>query len=295
MSLGVRFSRLPRGLSHRLLPALRYTNLMRAVEMHHLARWTHQVQGWRVLDVGCGHGLYSLSFPQRDAYLLGCDLLPADLHTADEISQGMGLDGRADFVAADAARLPVPEGAFDLVVCNCVLEHVVDDQSALAGMYRALKPGGLLYLSVDNAKHDLVLGFSERLSPRAKSLLLKTEVASAPTVRQGLDDYLARTYSVQRRYRGEDLEATLRRLGFEIVDRRGYFASLGAAHYEAFHLCRGIDPQRGLGRLAYMLTSLILYPFVLLADNPQDQEGYGLILAARKTHSEPAPSKAGGS
>lgn len=295
MSLGLRFSRLPRRLSRWLLPVLRYANLMRAVEMHHLARWTREVQGWQVLDVGCGHGLYSLSFPQRDAALLGCDLSPTDLHAADQISQGLGLDGQAAFVAADAARLPVPEGAFDLVVCNCVLEHVVDDQSALAGMYRALKPGGLLYLTVDNAEHGLALGFSERLSPRAKSLLLKPKVARASTVREGLDDYLAQTYSVQRRYRREDLEARLQGLGFEIVDQRSYFSSLGAAHHETFHLWRGIDSQRSLGRLAYMISSLVLYPLVLLVDTPQKPDGYGLILVARKVHLGHALSKVEGS
>ena len=278
----MRFSRLPRGISRRLYPILRYTNLMRAVEMRHLAPWVRQVAGWWVLDVGCGHGLYSMTFALRNAYLCGCDLAPSDLRAAYLTAQGLGLAGQASFLAADGANLPLPENAFDLVVCNCVLEHIVEDQQALAGMARALRPGGLLYLTVDNAEHRLVLGFLERLPPRAKRLILRPEVSGEATVAQDLDDYTAAIYHVQRRYHGDELVSRLEALGLEVVDRQAYLTSLGAAHYEAFHLLRGLNTQRGWGRMLYMVSSLILYPFVVLADSRQRQQGYGLVLVARK-------------
>ena len=95
MSLGVRFSRLPRDVSRRLYPILRYANLMRALEMRHLAPWVRQVEGWRVLDVGCGHGLYSMDFALRNAHLYGCDLALSDLRDAHLTAQGMGLEGQS--------------------------------------------------------------------------------------------------------------------------------------------------------------------------------------------------------
>ena len=106
MNLGVWFSRWPRPIADRVYPVLRYANLMRAVEMSHLAPWIGEVRGWRVLDVGCGHGLYSLGFARRDADLLGCDLSASDLGAAHETATGMGLDGKAGFAMADAAALP---------------------------------------------------------------------------------------------------------------------------------------------------------------------------------------------
>lgn len=281
MNLGVQFSRLPRPISWGLYPILRYTNLMRALEMRHLGPWSREVQGQRVLDVGCSHGLYSLDFARRDAFLIGCDLSASDLQAAHQTAKGMGLDHRAAYMLANGSGLPLPENTFDLIVCNCVLEHIVDDYNALCGMYRSLRPGGVLYLTVDNAEHDLALGFLERLSPRAKTLLLRPEVAGAPTLAQGLDDYLADRYAVQRRYSREDLEAELKDIGFDLLDGRGYLSSLAAVHYEAFHLFRGLDPQRVLGRLAYMMTSLLFYPFAVLLD--RSHRGYGLVLVARKT------------
>ena len=292
MSLGVWFSRLPRPVSRLIYPILRYTNLMRAVEMHHLAPWVDDVAGWRVLDVGCGHGFYSLEFALHDASLDGCDLSASDLRAAHQTAQGIGLDGRATYLLADGAILPLTADLYDLVVCNCVLEHIVDDHSALLGMYRVLKPSGLLYLTVDNADHELTLSFLENLSPATKARLLRPEVANAPSVAQGLDDSLAVTYDVQRRYYGDLLADELQGLGFDVLDQHAYLTRLGALHFEVFHLFRGLDPNRGIGRLVYMLTSLLIYPIVVLADRSEQQRGYGLVFTARKTgptDSQPAP------
>lgn len=288
MSLGVWFSRLPRPVSRLIYPILRFTNLMRAVELRYLGPWVGDVRGWRVLDVGCGHGFYSLEFALHEACLDGCDLAPSDLRAAQQSAQGVGVDGRATYLLADGATLPLAADLYDLVVCNCVLEHIVDDHSALAGMYRVLKPGGLLYLTVDNADHDLALGFLEDLSPKTKSRLLRPEVASAPTVGQGLDDHLAALYDVQRRYHGDTLADELRGLGFEVLDQHAYLSRLGALHFETFHLFRGLGISRGIGRLLYMLTSLLLYPFVVLVDRPEYQRGYGLVYAARKAEATDA-------
>ena len=45
-------------------------------------------------------------------------------------------------VHADVTELPFEDETFDLVVCNHVLEHVVDDRSAVREVFRVLRPGG---------------------------------------------------------------------------------------------------------------------------------------------------------
>jgi ubiquinone/menaquinone biosynthesis C-methylase UbiE len=242
-----------------------------------MAPWVQQVSGWRVLDVGCGHGLYSLDLVRRDASLVGCDLQHTALTDARRTAQGLGLNGRALFLAADGAALPVPQQRFDLVVCNCVLEHIADDHAALVAMARVLRPGGLLYLSVDNADHGLALGFLERVR-----WLLRPEIAAAATVPEGLDARLDDFYSVLRRYHRCDLEQVLSELNLTILDSRPYLAGVGAAHYEAFHALRGLDPNRGLGRLLYMLSSLLLYPLAAWSDGQPEAQGHGLAIVARK-------------
>jgi 2-polyprenyl-3-methyl-5-hydroxy-6-metoxy-1,4-benzoquinol methylase len=46
--------------------------------------------------------------------------------------------------------LAVEDAAFDVVLCNQVLEHVPDDRSAFLELHRVLRPGGLLIVGVPN-------------------------------------------------------------------------------------------------------------------------------------------------
>lgn len=282
MSLGVRFAQLPGPVARRLLPWLRYLNLMRALELRLLAPWVRAVDSWRVLDVGCGHGLYSLPLAARGASLWGCDLGLDSLGDAERTARGLALGERTLFLAADGSELPVVAGEFDLVICNCVLEHIADDQAALAAMARSLRRGGLLFLSVDNADHGLALGVLERLPARLKAGLLRRQVVTAATVEAGLDARLDDLYAVLRRYRQPDLAARLRALGLDVLDSRPYLSGVGAIQYELFHALRGLSLERGLGRILYMLSSVLLYPLAAWSDDRRDAQGHGLAFVARK-------------
>ena len=45
-------------------------------------------------------------------------------------------------VKADICDLPFEDNTYDVVFCNHVLEHIVDDKKAMSELYRVLKPGG---------------------------------------------------------------------------------------------------------------------------------------------------------
>lgn len=46
-------------------------------------------------------------------------------------------------VKADICNLPFEDNAFDIIFCNHVLEHIVDDKKAMQELYRVLKPKGM--------------------------------------------------------------------------------------------------------------------------------------------------------
>ena len=50
--------------------------------------------------------------------------------------------------AMDICEIPRPDGAFDVVHCSHVLEHVPDDRKAIAEFFRTLRPGGWAILNV---------------------------------------------------------------------------------------------------------------------------------------------------
>lgn len=56
-------------------------------------------------------------------------------------------------VQADICDLPFSDDAFDLIICNHVLEHIPNDTRAMKELYRILKPGGKAILQVPYDKN----------------------------------------------------------------------------------------------------------------------------------------------
>ncbi len=104
-------------------------------------RWTG-LQGQRVLDVGCGVGMYTEAFLRHTPHVFGV-----------EIERERALEAReraAGVVEASAGRLPFRDAAFDVVFSHEVLEHVDDDRSCVEEMVRVARPGGRLLIFVPN-------------------------------------------------------------------------------------------------------------------------------------------------
>lgn len=102
---------------------------------------------------GCGslerHRLLWMAFSRRGLLEKGGRLL----HVAPESSLARVLSGKFDYIsvdldgknamrAMDIRALDFPEGYFDLIICNHVLEHVKEDRKAISELYRVMKPGG---------------------------------------------------------------------------------------------------------------------------------------------------------
>jgi len=107
------------------------------------------LKGARALDVGCGGGLLSEALARAGADVTGIDLAPAVLDVArlHLHESGLTVDYRETSVEALAAEMP---GAFDVITCMEMLEHVPDPASVIRACATLLKPGGKLFLSTLN-------------------------------------------------------------------------------------------------------------------------------------------------
>ncbi len=97
----------------------------------------------RVLDIGCGAGFLSRELADRGHTVMGADLSLGSLRVAP------GGPGRG-YLAADAYRLPFPDGCFDAVCALDFLEHVSAPGRVVAEAARVLRPGGLFFFHTFN-------------------------------------------------------------------------------------------------------------------------------------------------
>ncbi len=95
--------------------------------------WLDARPGERILDLGCGDGALTLEIARSGADVLGIDSSPSQIAAA----RGLGLEAEV----IDATRLGF-DREFDAVFSNAALHWIKDRAAVLAGVARALKPGG---------------------------------------------------------------------------------------------------------------------------------------------------------
>jgi len=103
----------------------------------------HLPAGRRVLDVGCGNGLFVAEAAASGWRASGIDLDPA----AVEAGRSAGLDLELERIEERAVREP---GAFDAVTLSHVLEHVADPVAFLSCARALLRPGGVVWIATPN-------------------------------------------------------------------------------------------------------------------------------------------------
>jgi SAM-dependent methyltransferase len=146
--------------------------------------------GTRVLDAGCGEGVIIDEYAARLS-IVGVDAF----YSSERVQHG------------SVTSLPFDASSFDRALCLDVLEHLsyVEQPLALSELFRVLKPGGELLVSVPNLAH---------LQSRVQFLLRGRLIRTASELKHPGD-----------RPAGEYV-ALARRAGFQLVARRGVFPTL---------------------------------------------------------------------
>lgn len=107
------------------------------------------VAGKQLVDVGCGGGILAEAMAQRGAIVTGIDMGEAPLAVAKlhQLESGTTIDYRQSTAEQLAGEQP---GAFDIVCCLEMLEHVPEPAEVVAACAALAKPGGALYFSTIN-------------------------------------------------------------------------------------------------------------------------------------------------
>ncbi|MEE6177310.1 class I SAM-dependent methyltransferase [Mycobacterium sp. 050134] len=108
----------------------------------------------KVIDVGCGAGRHAFEAYRRGADVVAFDQNASELRSVETMLQAMAEAGEAPPEASataalgDALHLPYADETFDCAIASEILEHIPQDDAAIAELLRVLKVGGTLVVSV---------------------------------------------------------------------------------------------------------------------------------------------------
>jgi SAM-dependent methyltransferase len=109
--------------------------------------FAHRSLARPILDVGCGEGLFaSLIFPEP----IDTGIDP----NGRELERARDLGKYREVLQCTGDRIPKPDGFYQTIFSNSVLEHIPDLHPVIVELNRVLAPGGALYVTVPTDRFD---------------------------------------------------------------------------------------------------------------------------------------------
>jgi SAM-dependent methyltransferase len=120
--------------------------LVQSIELGHIMDLLVPERRDRILDVGCGTGIFTESYLQRGARVTGVDL------SLEMLRYGVRKPGLGKMLpaVADICRLPFADGSFDKTVSITAIEFVADGRRAVQELVRVTRKGGRLVIATLN-------------------------------------------------------------------------------------------------------------------------------------------------
>lgn len=209
-------------------------------------------KGERILDAGCGNGIYLQEFMKRHATIgVGIDARKERINDAIHINNYLA--GNNTFITSTLERVNLGKTRFDKAICLEVLEHIKNDGLVLSRLSRSLKRNGLFIVSVP-----------------VKGTALSLEQEIDPNFKPKKYEHVRSGYDLS------DLKVMVKKAGLKVVSIQEYF----------FYISRyTVKIQQYLYVRNMVLLNLLVSPFLTLVstlDNIFKFGPRGYILILRK-------------
>lgn len=147
-----------------------------------------------VLDICCGMGGPARYMADKfGCRVTGVDLTESRIEGARRLTSLVGLDGRVDFVNANALDLPFGAAEFDVIISQEGFCHIPNKDRLIAECARVLKPGGRMAFT--DVLTDGTLG--EETAKRLQTEMAFQELGSEESYRRAFERELCEVISVE--------------------------------------------------------------------------------------------------
>jgi ubiquinone/menaquinone biosynthesis C-methylase UbiE len=115
--------------------------------------------GSRVVDLGCGSGIFTDVLQRRGYRCTGIDISPKLIRIAQTKFP------KAEFFEGDVEYLPFQENSFDGILLSGLVHHFPDPSRCAAEVFRILRPGGTFFAFDPNRMNPFMYFYRDRTSP----------------------------------------------------------------------------------------------------------------------------------
>jgi ubiquinone/menaquinone biosynthesis C-methylase UbiE len=162
-----------------------------------LLKWAGLKPGMRIIDAGCGPGVYSRTLARLTGpagRVDGFDISPSRIEAASSLPIEPG-SAPLTFRTGDVYAPPFTEGEADFVLCQFVFEYLQEPERAVRSLSKLLKPGGILLLRDGDGNGQTVWPMPEVLERSLPTMF-------AAMAKTGFDAYSGRKLFLHMRRAG---------------------------------------------------------------------------------------------
>jgi ubiquinone/menaquinone biosynthesis C-methylase UbiE len=151
-----------------------YTREVTFANYNFLIRKRHVLElfdrrGGRFLDAGCGTGDFIPDLLARGEQVVALDFSADMIQQAKARVGGLADSSHLQFAVGDVTNLQLEPNSFDAIIAVGLVEYLSDVKGALAQMYKVLKPGGILIVTVPSIASPFMA--YETLVPKIKRVV----------------------------------------------------------------------------------------------------------------------------
>jgi SAM-dependent methyltransferase len=210
--------------------------------------------GTRMLEIGTGTGWFPILCQKYGLTCAGLEISPRLVDCAKAISRKHGLESNIQLGNIEDTDLGVEQ--YDVIVCSSVFEHVEYWRKGLERVYRALRPGGVLFFESTN-KFSLRSGEYTKVPlygwlPNWLRYRLRITVEGPDIMKNGIDFHQFTYFQLRRVFREIGFSRILDRV--DIADPGNIKSPIRTSVLRA---CRTLSPVRQVVLLFFDMTTFI--------------------------------------